>query len=106
MDSFLDLLGRDTSAIGRRDAAFFLCRLNLGVPLKSIQQLRWEQIEQAQPDVWVRWSQSGHRLLLPPTSGVPSRLTSTSGRGSGMCPGKYIFAPQVQPVLPGSGTQP
>ncbi len=107
MDSFLGLLGRDTSPIGRRDAAFFLCRLNLGVPLRSLQQLRWEQIEQAQPDVWVRWSQSGHRLLLPPHLwGAIQAYLQVSGRCSGMCPGKYIFAPQVQPVLPGSGARP
>jgi site-specific recombinase XerC len=104
VEGFLDLLSRDGSQLGKRDYAFFLARLSLGVPLKSLQRLTWGQIEQDGAGAWVSWRNDGRRVRLP--GQLWQALTEylrTSGRLEGMAAGKYIFAPQVQPVVEGSG---
>ena len=104
VELFLDLLSRDESQLGKRDYAFFLARLSLGVPLKSLQRLAWGQIEQDAAGAWVSWRMDGRRVRLPDQ--LWQALTDylyLSGRLEGMSTGKYIFAPQVQPVVEGSG---
>jgi len=104
LDALLNLIQRDSSHLGKRDYAFFLARLSLGVPLKSLQQLTWEQIDQDGAGAWVSWRMDGQRVRLPDQ--LWQALTDylhLSGRLEGMALGKYIFAPQVQPVTSGSG---
>lgn len=104
LDAFLRLLARDGSPLGKRDYAFYLARLNLGVPLKTLQHLEWEQIELDELEAWVRWRQAGSPVKLPDQvwQAVIDYL-QVSGRLGGMQAGKYIFSPQVPPVVEGSG---
>lgn len=104
LDALLDLLHRDSSPLGKRDYAFFLARLSLGVPLKSLQRLAWGQIEQDDAGAWICWRMDGQRVRLPDR--LWQELTEylrISGRLEGMSAGKYIFAPQIQPVTSGTG---
>jgi site-specific recombinase XerC len=104
--ALLDLLSRDPSVLGKRDYAFFLARLSLGVPLKTLQVFEWGQVEQDRLGAWVRWSKAGERLSLPDQVWqAVMQYLQASGRLEGMCPGRYIFAPQVQPVVEGSGAK-
>jgi site-specific recombinase XerC len=104
LSALLDLFHRDSSPLGKRDYAFFLARLNLGVPLKSLQRLVWGQVEQDGPSAWVSWRMDDQRLLLPDNIWLAvTDYLGISGRLEGMSAEKVIFAPQVQPVLPGSG---
>lgn len=104
LDAFFTLLQKDGSPLGRRDYAFFRARLALGVPLKHLQNLKWAQITQDGAGVWVSWRQDGLKVQLPDSLWqVVMDYLSISGRLAGMNPEKYIFAPQVQPVFPGSG---
>jgi site-specific recombinase XerD len=43
--ALLGILEQDDSALGKRDYAFILARLRMGVALKTLQQLQWGQIE-------------------------------------------------------------
>jgi site-specific recombinase XerC len=106
VQALLDLLGRDDSVLGRRDYAFFLARLNTGVPLKHLQHLEWGQIEQRESGAWVKWRPGGLWVQLPGLvwQAVDDYLQA-SGRLDGMSTAKFIFTPQVQPVLQGSGTR-
>jgi integrase len=104
LDALLALLHRDSSPLGKRDYAFFLTRLNLGVPLKSLQRLAWGQIEQDGACAWVKWRIDGQRVRLPDQ--VWQALMDylrLCGRLESMSAEKYILAPQVQPVVQGSG---
>jgi integrase len=104
LGAFLQLLSRDGSLLGKRDYAFFLARLHLGVPLKNLQRLEWGQIEQDEAGAWVRWRPDGEPMRLPGEVWQAIRdYLLASGRLDGMQARKYIFAPQVQPVMPGSG---
>ncbi len=104
LDAFLHLLARDGSPLGKRDYAFFLARLSLGVPLKNLRRLTWGQVSMDQAGVCVRWRQDGRQVRLPDQvwQAIIAYLR-VSGRLEGMRAGKYIFPPQVQPVVDGSG---
>jgi len=104
LNALLTLYHRDPSPLGKRDYACMLIRLNTGVPLKSLRQLTWGQVEQDGTGAWVHWRRDGERVHLPDDiwQAVLDYLT-LSGRLEGMAAGKYIFAPQVQPVMEGSG---
>ncbi len=45
VEALLKILKQDDSALGKRDYAFILARLRMGVTLKTLQQLQWGQIE-------------------------------------------------------------
>lgn len=45
VEALLGILRRDATPLGKRDHAFFLMRLRMGAPLKSLLGLRWGQIE-------------------------------------------------------------
>jgi integrase len=104
LNALLALYQRDPSPLGKRDYACMLMRLNSGVPLKSLQHLTWGQVEQDGTSAWVRWRRDGERMAVPDDvwQAVLDYLT-LSGRLEGMVSGKYIFAPQVQPMMQGSG---
>ena len=106
LQAFLDLLSRDKTVLGKRDYAFFLARLNLGVPLIRLQHLEWCQIQQQGSGAQVQWRPDGYWVKLPDLvwHSLMDYLQA-SGRLAGMASGKFIFAPQVQPVLEGSGTR-
>lgn len=94
LEVFLDLLKRDESELGKREYAFFLLRLNLGVSLEHLRMLKWEQIELDEAGVWVSWRQAGERVRLPePVWQALREYLRASGRLDGMRAGKYIFAP-------------
>ena len=95
---FLDLLKRDESELGKRDRAYFVARLYLGVPLKQLQRLRWEQIEVNEEEAWVRWREDGERVrLADPVWQAVREWLRASGRWEGMRAGMYIFVPLAEP---------
>ncbi len=98
VQAFLGLLARDSSEIGKREYAFFLARLNLGVVLDKLLRLEWGQIEQHEGAAWVKWRVDGVRVSLPDQvwHAIEDYLR-VSGRLEGMTAGKYIFTPQAIP---------
>ena len=96
--ALLRLIQRDKSPLGKRDYAFFLARLQLGVQLKTLQQLRWGQFEQDQAGAWVRWGPEAERAPLPAAvwDAIQSYLEA-SKRMEGIRPEAYIFAPLSDP---------
>ena len=115
VDALLDVMRRDQTPLGRRDYAFVLARLSLGVPLARLQELRWGQIElvadsspsqyPAQQDpakqdlakhdiVVVRWQPYGQPSPLPTAVWDALRLyLQASGRLDSIQPAHYIFVP-------------
>ena len=97
----LAYLQRDASPLGRREYAFFLARLRLGVPLLSLQKLQWGQIElhgdvAAAGCAWVRWRPGASPAPLPDDVWQAIRLwLSSSGRLPTIHPGDYLFPPLV-----------
>jgi len=89
----------DTSALGRRDYAFTLARVRLGVPLRSLQELKWGQIEQEAEWAWVRWRARAERVRLPGEvwEAIQAALEA-GGRLRGMREGDYVFAPLRDPL--------
>jgi len=97
--ALLKLVKRDESLLGKRDYAFFLARLQFGVQLKTLQQLRWGQIEQDQAAAWVRWQPEAERAPLPTAVWDAIRAyLQASGRMAGIRPEIYIFAPLSDPL--------
>ncbi len=90
--AFLDFLKKDGSELGKREFAFFLARINLGVKLIALQHLKWEQIEQDESGVSVVWRPDGEPVRLPDDvwQAIKAYLQA-SGRLDGMRSGKYIF---------------
>jgi integrase len=90
--------GRDESVLGRRDYAFLVARLKLGVPLTYLRELRWGQIEIDGDVAWVHWQVEGKRQRLPAEvwEAIKGALES-AGRLAGMAAGDMVFAPLAQP---------
>jgi hypothetical protein len=104
--ALLGVLKRDETALGKRDYAFTLARLNLGVPLKALQRLEWGQIEEEGGETWVRWHPGAERGRLPGEVWKTIRAyLEASGRWEGMRAGKYIFTPLAEPGKEESGNQ-
>ncbi len=96
--AFMDLLKRDECELGKRDYAYFLARLNLGVPMKNLQRLRWGQMEVNEEGAWVRWREEGERVKLADQVWEAIReYLRASGRLEGMRAEKIIFAPLAEP---------
>lgn len=92
--ALLAILKRDQSNLGRRDYAFFLARLMLGVKLKTLQHLQWGQIEQDQAGTWLRWRADKAPAPCPPeVSDALHAYLKASGRMHSIRPHDYIFAP-------------
>ncbi len=106
ISAFLGLLERDCSVLGRRDYAFFLARLSLGVNLICLRKLSWQQLELNELGAWVRWTQAAERVPLPgPLWPAIEAYLRASGRLSGMLAGKYIFTPLATTGSQVTGTQ-
>ncbi len=98
VEALLGILERDESALGKRDYAFILARLRMGVALKTLQQLQWGQIERDEDAVWVRWRPQAVRAQLPGEVWDAIRgYLAASGRLAGMQDQDYIFAPLAEP---------
>jgi len=97
--SLLSAIQQDPSALGRRDYAFTLARLRLGVSLHSLLQLKWGQIELDSHGVWVRWRTTSRRRRLSADvwQAIQAAL-QTAGRLSSIRPADYIFAPLSDPL--------
>jgi site-specific recombinase XerD len=97
--AFLAVLKLDEAVLSKRDYAFFLARLRLGVALKALQQLQWRQIETDEQGAWVKWSADKERtrLLEDVHQAIVDYLVA-SGRLEGIRGEAYIFAPQVDPL--------
>jgi integrase len=102
--ALLGILERDKSPLGRRERAFMLARLCLGVPLSNLQQLRWGQIEVDKEGTWVRWRQGKERTRLPGEvwEAIQAYLEA-SGRRKGMQERDYVFAPLTNLFGAGEG---
>ncbi len=104
LEALLGYMQRDTSALGRRDYAFVLARLGLGVPLRRLQRLRWEQLEcdasfSDDGGAWLRLRPGDTRLPLPADAWQAIRLwLEQTGRLPLMQPGDYIFTPLADPL--------
>jgi hypothetical protein len=98
VEALLGFMRRDETPLGRRDYAFTLARLRLGVPLSNLRLWRWGQIEQDEQGVWVRWRESGERQALPGEvwEAVAAWLRA-SGRLEGIREDEYIFTPLRYP---------
>jgi hypothetical protein len=101
MSALLGIMQRDDSPLGKRDYAFVLARLRLGVPLKALKQLQWGQIEpdeESTPQGWVRWRPESARVQLPGEVWHAMRASlAASGRLAGMQRQDYIFVPLADP---------
>jgi hypothetical protein len=100
LEKLLGYMQRDDSPPGRRDYAFCLARLRLGVPLYSLQKLRWGQIDGTSPEgAWVRWRPEAEPARLPEEVWAAMReWLAASGRLAGMREGDYLFTPLVDPL--------
>ena len=109
VQALLDILQRDCTPLGRREYAFFLARLRLGVPLSDLRRLQWGQIsrvveESSSPVVgeegkaWVQWRPGEAPTPLPAEvwQAILDYLQA-SGRLAGMQAEFYIFAPLAEP---------
>jgi len=102
----LNTVQQDPSELGKRGYAFLLSRLRLGVPLRSLQQLKWGQIEQDEGGAWVRWRAGVERARLPADAWEAMlRWLRASGRLEGMRDGKYIFTPLAYPGKEETGSK-
>jgi site-specific recombinase XerD len=96
----LAALRRDDTPLGKRDYAFFLARLKLGVQLKTLLGLRWGQIEVEDERAWVSW-QEGEPKRAPLPEEVWEAIQSwleSSGRLQHMQPDDYIFVSLADPL--------
>ncbi len=100
MERLLGYMQRDSSPLGRREYAFTLARLRLGVALHSLQKLRWGQIHcDRKGEAWVRWREEAEPVRLPEQAweAIQQWLTA-SGRRADIREGDYIFTPLVDPL--------
>ncbi len=96
----LAALDRDDSPLGKRDYAFFLARLKLGVQLKTLLGLRWGQIEVEDDGAWVTWQggEPKRAPLLEEVWGAIQSWLESSGRWERMQPEDYIFVSLADPL--------
>ncbi len=105
--ALLQVLQQDESPLGRRDYAFFLLRLQVGVPLASLRGLRWGMLLRPAADsqdpaaggVSVRWP-AGPAEPQPLSSELWDAVLSwlaASGRLADIQPQDFIFTPLKAP---------
>jgi integrase len=96
-------LKHDPWLLSKRDYAFFLCRLWMGVPFKALQQLKWGQIQVQEDGAWVDWGPGKRSTCLPEEAwqAILDYLQAAGRIGEqrpqGMSPEAYIFAPLADP---------
>jgi site-specific recombinase XerD len=95
----LAVLKRDPCSLSRRDYAFFLARLEVGVPLRDLKELKWGQIRQEGGEAWVDWGgERGVELLPAAAWEAMVDYLEAAGRLAGMRAEAYVFAP-LQDIL-------
>jgi integrase len=94
----LETLQRDESPVGRRNYAFILGRLRLGVRLGHLQKLQWGQVEVGEGGARLRWREGGDLVRLPDEiwEAIQGYLAA-AGRLAGMQASSYVFAPLSLP---------
>jgi site-specific recombinase XerD len=102
--ALLRLLKHDPWLLSKRDYAFFLCRLWMGVPFKFLHQLKWGQIQVQEDGAWVDWGPGVRPTCLPEEAwqAILDYLEAAGRVGErrpqGMPPSAYIFAPLADPL--------
>lgn len=97
----------DESILTRRDYAYFLARLRLGVPHKNLRQLQWGQIQIDDSGAWVTWTDEHERSSIPEdVFQAILEYLKASGRLEGLRPQAYIFAPLLDPLKQAAGDHP
>jgi len=103
VDRLLQTLANDPSPLGRRDHAFMLARLHLGVSLGALRELKWGNIQQDAAGAWLCWPGVQARQVLPPPVWQAIReALQAGGRLDGIQPGDFVFAPLVSPATAGT----
>ena len=99
-DGLLAILKRDEAIIGKRDYAFVLARVKLGVKLKWLMQLQWGQIKQDERGTWLCWQADCALSACPPEvwEALQAYLEA-AGRMEVMRAEDYIFAPLRDPLI-------
>jgi site-specific recombinase XerD len=101
----LAALKQDRCSLSRRDYAFFLARLHLGVPLQDLKQLKWGQIRREAGEARVDWGEArGVELLPTAVWGAMLDYLAAAGRLEGIQAEAYIFAPLAN--IMGKGEKP
>jgi hypothetical protein len=100
--ALLGILARDESPVGRRDHAFFLARLYMGIPLEDLRRLQWGQIMDGE-DALVE-GRLHHHVPAEVCEAILAYL-GASGRLAGMQPGMSVFAPQADSVKDAMGSR-
>jgi integrase len=89
----LRIMSADRSAIGLRDYAFILARLNLGIPFRELQRLQWGQISAGNGSAWVCWRPEAEPARIPDEVTQDSHTSSPQNRGQpGAGPGFHRLA--------------
>jgi integrase len=102
--ALLRLLKHDPWLLSKRDYAFFLCRLWMGVSYKALQQLKWGQIQVRENGAWIDWEPGKRPTSLPKEAwqAILAYLEAAGRIGKqrpeGMPPEAYIFAPLADPL--------
>jgi hypothetical protein len=92
--------------VGKRDYAFLLGRLRLGVSLAALRELRWGQIELEGEGVWVRWEPEAERQALPGEAWEAIRAAlEAGGRLGKMEAEEFVFAPLGTPGKAEAGSR-
>lgn len=99
LEALFGVLKNDQTLLGKRDYAFILARLRLGIHLRCLQRLQWKQFEQAENNVKVSWSAEFESMILPQEvwKAIHEYLAD-SGRLEGIQGEEYIFAPLFSTV--------
>jgi integrase len=107
--ALLRLLKHDPWLLSKRDYAFFLCRLWMGVSFQALQQLKWGQLQVREDGAWIDWG-PGKRLTSLPEEAWKAILGYLEAAGrigerrpEGMPPEAYIFAPLADPLRVDAG---
>jgi len=100
VERLLRVLEQDQTPLGRRDRAFFLARLRLGIPLRDLRELRWGQIEGDENTVWLRHATGRVRLPADAWEAMQEYLRA-AGRMESIGAGDCVFAPLANPPKPG-----
>ena len=104
LDRLFEILRQDRSRTARRDYAFYLARMCLGVPSKALVELKWGQIFLQDNAAWVRWQHDEMPLPCEVWQAIKAYLQH-SGRWEAIADAEFIFAPLTRSVRLASGKQ-
>jgi hypothetical protein len=102
LQALLGILARDESPVGRRDHAFFLARLSMGIPLEELRRLQWGQI---MPGENAPAQGRPHHDIPAELREAILAYLGASGRLAGIQPGMSVFAPQADSVKDAMGSR-